>query len=422
MGTMGKQTCERFQEQLACYRELSATAQQQALRHVAECAECADLWKAFQAQDALLGALPRVSVRGARSAVPQPTRRPALAYVLAAVAFLFLTGIGATARVSAEALPGDPLYGIKRGMESVRLYLAWGDTHRAEIERGMAAKRRAEIAMLLEQKREAEAAFEGELHEVFDTVWMVDGLSVQVAPGVWKTAPPMGKTVRVRVQTQNGELTALQLAVKAENEGAGSGPLAAYPPPVDPTATPTNKPEAPGPGGDGPGYPGPDAPTAYPAPATATPTNTPTVTPTVTETPTITPTRTPVTVPAYPGPEETPTPTAELETPTPDGNGPGYPGPEDTPTPEGDTGQPTDTPVPATNTPVPPTSTPVPPTNTPVPPTNTPVPPTNTPIPPTNTPVPPTNTPIPPTNTPIPPTPYPGGDGGGGGGGGYPGK
>jgi hypothetical protein len=71
---------------------------------------------------------------------------PALAGVLLTV-FLTLGMVG-VARASAELLPGDPLYPLKRGVEQARLAITFDEEEQAQLVRAHAHERLAEIESL----------------------------------------------------------------------------------------------------------------------------------------------------------------------------------------------------------------------------------------------------------------------------------
>ncbi|MFI6344807.1 DUF5667 domain-containing protein [Streptomyces sp. NPDC050560] len=60
---------------------------------------------------------------------------------------------GGVAAASSHALPGDSLYGLKRGMEDVKLGLADGDTDRGGIYLDQASTRLSEVRRLMERQR-----------------------------------------------------------------------------------------------------------------------------------------------------------------------------------------------------------------------------------------------------------------------------
>ncbi|MET7988597.1 MULTISPECIES: DUF5667 domain-containing protein [unclassified Streptomyces] len=60
---------------------------------------------------------------------------------------------GGVAAASADALPGDSLYGLKRGMEDIKLDLAHGDSDRGELYLDQASNRLSEARRLMERGR-----------------------------------------------------------------------------------------------------------------------------------------------------------------------------------------------------------------------------------------------------------------------------
>ncbi|MFE0421239.1 DUF5667 domain-containing protein [Streptomyces sp. NPDC058953] len=60
---------------------------------------------------------------------------------------------GGVAAASSDALPGDSLYGLKRGMEDIRLGMADGDTDRGELYLDQASTRLNEARRLMERAR-----------------------------------------------------------------------------------------------------------------------------------------------------------------------------------------------------------------------------------------------------------------------------
>ncbi|AVH57264.1 MULTISPECIES: DUF5667 domain-containing protein [Streptomyces] len=63
---------------------------------------------------------------------------------------------GGVAAASSDALPGDSLYGLKRGMEDIKLGLAEGDGHRGELYLDQASTRLSEARRLLERGRDGQ--------------------------------------------------------------------------------------------------------------------------------------------------------------------------------------------------------------------------------------------------------------------------
>jgi len=471
--------CAEFGPQLAIFRELSPAERERLQAHLATCPDCAATLAAYLEQDRLLSTLPvlRPSAKlaanilartvGRQRRAGAPTWRWATAVL--AIMLVFVMVMGGTINASAEALPGDLLYPVKRAAEEVRLTLTFDPEARDRYEEQLVVTRRDETQQVLLLGREADVEFQGPLEATADGGWSVGGVEVQIAPETWGATPPQpGTVVAVEGRAAGGLLSAQRVSVvppKPVTPAAETSPTitaepsrtAAKPSPTmspeQGAAAPTPQPSAteepkplPSPSltpGMQPARltitprivsltrvptrtPGGAKPTLVPS---ATPRGSATFTPRPSRTrlprPTRPPTRTPTRVEPYPSPTRTlrlptpkPTLTPEATRPTPPPTRtPHIPWntPKASPTAEDDlrTRQPSRTPMVSWPSPTVtrrqdqpwPTITPVPPTPTSHP-TNTAVPPPATPRP-TNTPIPPTATPVPPTATFIPPTPTP---------------
>lgn len=76
---------------------------------------------------------------------------------------------GGVAAASSDALPGDSLYGLKRGMEDIHLNLAGSDTSRGEVYLDQASTRLSEARRLMERGRSGDLDHE-QLGEVRRTL------------------------------------------------------------------------------------------------------------------------------------------------------------------------------------------------------------------------------------------------------------
>jgi len=154
----------------------------------------------------------------ARSLSPQARQRrppihlPRFAMAgLAAVLAVFLGG-GGLLVASAAALPGDPLYGLKRTAEDVRLRLA-SSSARAELERQFNDRRTGEIQALFSLGRVTPVSFEGIVASQADNLWLVGSLPVHLSPETeLEGFITLGRTVEVSGLTQaGGEIHALAI-------------------------------------------------------------------------------------------------------------------------------------------------------------------------------------------------------------------
>ncbi|ANW19733.1 DUF5667 domain-containing protein [Streptomyces clavuligerus] len=100
----------------------------------------------------------RKSGRGAHRASPFRKLRPRTRWQKGLAAGSITVGVAAgafsgVAAASSDALPGDTLYGLKRGMEDIRLGMADGDSDRGELYLDHASTRLSEARRLMERGR-----------------------------------------------------------------------------------------------------------------------------------------------------------------------------------------------------------------------------------------------------------------------------
>ncbi|MGI6375374.1 MAG: DUF5667 domain-containing protein [Anaerolineae bacterium] len=226
--------CRQSRRLLALHRELGARERAAVAAHVASCDDCAAAWRAYQAQDRALAALPRLAPPAHLPRTFAAARpRAAVArrsYALALAVALLLAGLGITARVSASALPGEPLYGVKRAVESVRQALATGDAARQALDRTLAERRRFEARELQRLGRTAEVEFDGIVENAADGEWTMAGVRIQVPAAVLTGPAPLGQTVWVRARVTAGRFVALQVSPREE-----------APAPAEPSAPPPGR-------------------------------------------------------------------------------------------------------------------------------------------------------------------------------------
>ena len=146
-------------------------------------------------------------------------RRPLLPLLLrplAAIAILFIMSIGFV-NMSAQALPGDVLYGAKLFFENAQLSLSGQADDLVERHR---QNRILEIEALLAQNREANVAFRGLIDGVEDDIWRIEGLLVAVAAAEKQGHPQKGDLVDVAGWVANGRLVASTVTVIQKNENS----------------------------------------------------------------------------------------------------------------------------------------------------------------------------------------------------------
>ena len=169
-----------------------------------------------------------------------PARGLATAALLLA---LFVAAGGATVVAAADSLPGDPLYGVKRTSERVRLALATNPTARATLHARFNRERQSEALTVAGMGRRAQLQFEGVLEHRTDDTWIVDGIELLVDPEAVEGEPVAGSTVVIDVVSPgDGTLHAEHMAVRG---GPHSPMMPGGPSPTDtpghstPSVTPT---------------------------------------------------------------------------------------------------------------------------------------------------------------------------------------
>ena len=297
---------------LATYRELDSATRARVDAHLETCAACRQLQAAYARQDRLLSDLPAraaplgmlASVRGrlASASGAMPARRAPRAGLAAIILVLFFVFGGGALAVSAQALPGDFLYPVKRTVEQVTLTILSVPQQDAAYEDFLAERRRFEARQVLQLQRAAPAVeFGGDLEHSADGGWSVGGIPVELdVQAVEAAGLQPGETVQIVGDAQSGAL--LVRGIQRRHADPTRTPVVA--PTATVSATPTSivvpTEAATDAGGRRPGH----TPTAAP---TATPTDdAPTAEPTLPVAPTATPTQEPSTTPTRRQPPFTP--------------------------------------------------------------------------------------------------------------------
>jgi hypothetical protein len=72
------------------------------------------------------------------------------------------------------AIPGDFLYGIKRGSESIQLTLTFNPQKRAALDDAFNQQRLGEIEQLIDRKRAAVVQFKGQVETKGENLWIIE--------------------------------------------------------------------------------------------------------------------------------------------------------------------------------------------------------------------------------------------------------
>jgi len=138
----------------------------------------------------------------------------------------FVAGTYGVVAASAQSLPGDQLYGIKRAAEDVQLLLA-ATQAQPQLEKQFADERIKEVEEVAAHGRAVMVEFEGRLQSVTGSRWVVSGITVIVTTGTrLEGEPALGAAVEVKGASQPDGTV---LAHEIEIEGPG----------LTATATPT---------------------------------------------------------------------------------------------------------------------------------------------------------------------------------------
>jgi hypothetical protein len=151
-----------------------------------------------------------------RRAAPRRTLgflpRFAIGFAAAALVALVL-GTGVIA-ASGSALPGDPLYGVKRTVENVRLNAAINAAVHDNLQNEFAQRRRDEIGALLTAGRPQTVEFQGPIESLQTGAWIVGGLVVQVtADTAIEGMPQLDQLAQVRGETGPAGLRAISISI-----------------------------------------------------------------------------------------------------------------------------------------------------------------------------------------------------------------
>ncbi len=156
--------------------------------------------------------------------------------VVALIAGVFGTG---AVTASTSALPGDPLYGLKRTVENVQLSTAGSASARQQLQQEFDQRRRDETSKLLNAGRESEVGFSGSIEDLQPNAWIVGGLVVEVNANTSIVGTPqIGREAEIRGNTGPNGLRATSIMIDA----TGTIDITPTPQPTEtpePTKTPT---------------------------------------------------------------------------------------------------------------------------------------------------------------------------------------
>lgn len=119
----------------------------------------------------------------------------------------FVLGSYSVAAVSAQSLPGEMLYGVKRAVEQTQLSFTFDPQARAHLQERLTARRVEEVREVLAAGRVTDLEFGGVIEALNNERWTVAGLTVIVPAEASLTGVPVaGLFVEVQGQTQSNGL------------------------------------------------------------------------------------------------------------------------------------------------------------------------------------------------------------------------
>lgn len=164
-------------------------------------------------------------------------------YALVLIAVLMILGSGFfTLSASAQSLPGDSLYPVKRSVETLRLAAARDEGVRSALVQDFRQRRLVEVEQLLSRRRSEKVEFSGQLVKGGDGSYTISGYQVTIPPEIELNGiSEVAGRVRVAAVTQeDGRLVAESITSSGgdeaepgddldqpEEDGGGPAPAAA---------------------------------------------------------------------------------------------------------------------------------------------------------------------------------------------------
>ncbi len=168
---------------------------------------------------------------------------PRLATMFAAFCVAFAVLSGGAVAASGSALPGDPLYGLKRTVENARLTFTIDSAARTALQAQFERQRRIETNALLDAGRETEVQFSGPIESIQPDAWVIGGLVVRIdAQTQISGQPQIDRLADVRGLTGRTGLRALSITLELMAQSTPESPTATPEPTRTPAPTATPNP------------------------------------------------------------------------------------------------------------------------------------------------------------------------------------
>lgn len=154
----------------------------------------------------------------------------------AAIMIIAIVGVGAIA-ASGSALPGDPLYGLKRTIETARLALSPDDSTRGALAAQFDQTRVSEVKALITASRSTHVEFGGTIESIKNNTWLVAGITVLLNSSTSVTGTPLtGSRAQVIGTSSSNGVAATSITIDANTPAPT--PTPAPSPTIEPTPTP----------------------------------------------------------------------------------------------------------------------------------------------------------------------------------------
>lgn len=139
--------------------------------------------------------------------------RPRFIFSFVSVLVLILIAGAALLPTSADALPGDALYPLKRAGESVRLLLA-PPSEKGDLRLQLEDERNSEVYEMLETGRNGRAGYTGEIVALAPDTWEIGHITVHLTEKTRiKGEPEVGARVEAHCLIQDGQVYAESLEI-----------------------------------------------------------------------------------------------------------------------------------------------------------------------------------------------------------------
>jgi hypothetical protein len=179
---------------------------------------------------------------------PAPRGRIGMLALRTGAILLVVLAAGAIPVVaSANALPGDPLYGLKREVEDVQLQFAFSEAARETLLERYNLLRIQELDDLIDDGRSGQTEFEGRIEEIQPGGLVVGGKTIVVPPELAMIDLPVGMLVEVTVRVEDGQLILVEIEPADPEDGqvlpapATATPVPGTPPGASRTPEPTRE-------------------------------------------------------------------------------------------------------------------------------------------------------------------------------------